>query len=348
VGAAQVFVKAAEIDEVKSRTMTQLGIATAAGIGVALLVSAIMATVFTGPIRALVSDMRIVSGGKLDHKTHPRSHDEIGVLAATFNQMTKSLKQAQEAQAEKQAIEHELNIANEIQTKLLPDRLPQIAGFDIFSYSVSAREVGGDYYDFMVIDPAHLGIVVADVSGKGIPGAMVMTMVRSLMRLASHREASPAETMRKVNRILAKDIRRGMFVTAIYSVLDVPRKTITVASAGHNPIVYYAAATKECRAVNPSGIALGFDKGRTFDENILEETIELKPGDRVVAYTDGIVEAMNEKQEEYGMERFTALVRDNAQLSSKDFVNAVMQAVAQHRGRAEQSDDITITTLRVE
>jgi sigma-B regulation protein RsbU (phosphoserine phosphatase) len=175
-----------------------------------------------------------------------------------------------------------------------------------------------------------------------------MTMVRSLLRLASHRETSPAETLKKVNRILAKDIRRGMFVTAIYAVLDVQRKWLTVASAGHNPMVFYEAKTATARPVNPSGIALGFDKGRTFDENIREEHIELKPGDRCVFYTDGVVEAMSEKQEEFGMERFTALVKDQAGRSSKDFTNGIVEELEGHRGRSEQSDDITITTLRVD
>jgi serine phosphatase RsbU (regulator of sigma subunit) len=343
-----LFVKADEIDRVRDSTMHQLMVATLAGIGIAVLLSIAVAAYLASPLRALVEDIRVVANGKLDHKTVARSSDEIGLVAAQFNEMTRSLRAAQKLEQERQAIEHELTIATEIQTKLLPERIPQIPGFDLFSFYLSAKEVGGDYYDFLVIDPTHLGIIVADVSGKGIPGAMVMTMVRSLLRLASHRETSPAETLKKVNRILAKDIRRGMFVTAIYAVLDVQRKWLTVASAGHNPMVLYEAKTGKSRPVNPSGIALGFDKGRTFDENIREENIELKPGDRCVFYTDGVVEAMSDKQEEFGMERFQELVNGTASRSSKDFTNAVVEELEAHRGRGEQSDDITITTLKVD
>ncbi len=348
VGYAIVDVKAADLDKVRDSIRTRTLLVTLVGIGVAIVLSILISTFIARPVRALVQDMKMVSAGNLDHRTVPRSSDEIGVLASAFNHMTKSLKAAQQAESERKAIEHELQIATEIQTKLLPERIPQIPGLDIFSFYLSAKEVGGDYYDFPVIDPQHLGICVADVSGKGIPGSMVMTMVRSLLRLASHREASPAETLKKVNRILAKDIRRGMFVTCNYSVLDVTRRVLTVASAGHNPMVYFCARTGEVRQVNPSGIALGFDKGPTFDENIREERIELQSGDRVVIYTDGVVEAMSAASEEFGMDRFVALVRDHAPRSSKDFVNAIIEALEGHRGKAEQSDDITITTLKVE
>jgi serine phosphatase RsbU (regulator of sigma subunit) len=348
VGYAHVYLKANDIDQVKGAIQSQVVVATGAGIGIAVLFSILVAAFLAAPLRALVSDMHAVAKGDLNHKTIPRSRDEIGQVAAQFNEMTRSLKHAQKSEQEKQAIEHELTIATEIQTKLLPDRIPQIPGYDLYSFYASAKEVGGDYYDFLVIDPTHLGIVVADVSGKGIPGSMVMTMVRSLIRLASHRETSPAETLKKVNRILAKDIRRGMFVTAIYAVLDVQRKVLTVSSAGHNPMVYFCAKTGASRQVNPPGIALGFDKGRTFDENIKEEAIELAPGDRIALYTDGVVEAMNERQEEFGMERFTELVGTSDAASSKELTNLIVQALEEHRGKAEQSDDITITALRVE
>lgn len=348
VGFAHVLLKADEIDRVKDAIYHQVVVGAGAGLGIAVLLSIAMAAFLASPLRSLVTDMRAVAAGDLNHKTIPRSRDEIGQVAAQFNEMTRSLKHAQKSEQEKQAIEHELTIATEIQTKLLPDRIPQIPGYDLYSFYASAKEVGGDYYDFLVIDPTHLGIVVADVSGKGIPGSMVMTMVRSLIRLASHRETSPAETLKKVNRILAKDIRRGMFVTAIYAVLDVSRKVLTVSSAGHNPMVYFSAKTGEARQVNPPGIALGFDKGRTFDENIKEEAIELAPGDRIALYTDGVVEAMDERQEEFGMERFMEIVGRGEAANAKELTNLMVQALEEHRGKAEQSDDITITALRVE
>ena len=199
-----------------------------------------------------------------------------------------------------------------------------------------------------MIDQAHLGIIVADVAGKGIPGAMVMTMARSLVRLASVRNVSPGDTFKKVNRILAKDIRRGMFVTSAYMVLNVKTRTLKVASAGHNPVVLYRAKSGQNELLKPKGIALGFDKGTIFDNNIQETEVQLEPGDRLVTYTDGVNEAMNNESEEFGDDRFYTLVKDHARKSSKEFVEALVRELDAHRGDAEQSDDITIVTLSVD
>ena len=206
---ASVFVSAAKIDDVNDRLYQRIALVTAIGAFAGIILTAVIAAVLSRPIRLLETDISIVAEGNLEHETVPRSRDEIGALAHAFNIMTRNLKAASAHAAERKAIERELAIATEIQTKLLPERIPQIPGLDVHSFYLSAKEVGGDYYDFIVIDQTHLGIIVADVSGKGIPGSMVMTMARSLVRLASVRNVSPADTFKKVNRILAKDIRRG-------------------------------------------------------------------------------------------------------------------------------------------
>lgn len=346
-GWVSVFLESQSIEEVGKKTIQNILIITLLAVVGSVIVIVMIATIFTRPIRVLQDDIARVAGGNLDHKTIPQSNDEIGALAQVFAVMVKNLRSAQAHEADRKAIERELSIANEIQTKLLPDRLPQIPGFDIHRFYESAKEVGGDYYDFLVIDQRHLGLVVADVSGKGIPGSMVMTMVRSLLRLASVRNFSPADTFKKVNRILAKDIRRGMFVTAIYMVFDIVDKKLKVASAGHNPLIVYRAETKTVELVKPKGIALGFDKGPTFDKSIKELEIQLNPGDRIVAYTDGVNEAMNIDEEEFGDEALYKLVQRHAAESSEEFINKLVAAVKEHQGEAEQSDDITIATLAV-
>jgi len=346
-GWASIFLDAQAIQEVRSRTFRSILMITIVGAIAAVIFTLIIAAILTKPVRRLQSDMEIVASGDLDHRTVVASNDEIGALAQVFSVMTRNLATAQQKEANQKALERELSIATEIQQKLLPERIPEIPGLDIDRYYEAAKEVGGDYYDFLVIDQRHLGIVVADVSGKGIPGSMVMTMVRSLLRLASVRNFSPADTFKKVNRILAKDIKRGMFVTAIYMVFDIVDRKLKVASAGHNPLVVYRAATKSCQLVKPQGIALGFDKGPVFDTNIKEVEIELKPGDRLVAYTDGVNEAMDADEEEFGDDHFYELIRQHADLNSTDFVAKIMQAIRKHRGGAEQSDDITIATLAV-
>lgn len=347
-GWVSVFLDAQAIEDITNKTKRNIYIITILGSIAAVVVIVLIATLFTRPIRQLQIDMALVASGNLEHKTSIDTNDEIGALAAVFDVMTDNLKMAQDQEADRKALERELSIATEIQENLLPQRVPDIPGFDIHRYYASAKEVGGDYYDFLILNQRHLGIVVADVSGKGIPGSMVMTMVRSLLRLASVNNLSPSDTFKRVNRILHRDIRRGMFVTAIYMVLDIVDKKLRVASAGHNPLVVFRAESNTVELVKPKGIALGFDRGPIFDANIREVEIELKPGDRIVAYTDGVNEAMDGNEEEFGDDKFYELVREHASRSSSEFTQFIVEALNKHRGDADQSDDITLATLAVQ
>lgn len=308
-------------------------------VGVALTVSK--------PIKVLLHDMEVVAGGDLGHKTRATSSDEVGALAVEFNHMTHSLLEAQKAEAEIQRVENELELAREIQMKLLPPRLPSVRGFDMFATYKPAREVGGDYYDFFPIDKVRMGIIVADVSGKGIPGSMVMATTRTILRFVAAGNTSASDTLAKTNQMVAADIRRGMFVTAFYLVLDAREKTLLCSSAGHNPMVVMRASG-ELEQINPNGIALGFDKGAIFNRTIKEQAIKLESGDRIVLYTDGVVEAMNAKNEEYTDERFYEFVKKHDDLNSEKFVQALLADLERHKGRAEQHDDITIVTLKVQ
>lgn len=347
VPSVSVFVNASMLDQVKEELWHRIAAVTLCGALAGVLLTVLISAVLTNPVRTLENDLRVVAGGDLSHQTPILSRDEIGSLAHVFNIMTRNLQTAQNNAAERKSFERELSICKEIQEKLLPERIPAIPGYDIQSHYRSAKEVGGDYYDFIVIDQTHLGIIVADVAGKGVPGAMVMTMARSLVRLASVRNVSPADTFKKVNRILAKDIRRGMFVTAAYMVLNVKTRKLKVASAGHNPVVLFRAATGELELLKPNGIALGFDKGTIFDNHIKEVEVQLETGDRIVSYTDGVNEAMDAAGEEFGDDKFHAVVKESSRKTSKEFVEAIVKALDGHRAGAEQSDDITITTLAV-
>ncbi len=314
------------------------------GTGIAIWIS----TLITEPIKLLMYDMQEVSGGNLAHQTVARSKDEIGMLAATFNRMTQALEAAHKQEVEAKALEHDLAIAEEIQSNLVPKRMLKIPGYDISAYYRPSKEVGGDYYDFLEIDDDHDGIIVADVSGKGVPGSLVMTMARAFIRMKSERSgnASPADALMHVNRMLAQDIKKGMFVTALYGILDKRTNEIRLASAGHNPLVVWRAATGAIELANPNGIALGFDKGPVFERTVKEEKISLGHGDRVVLYTDGVVEAMDEKSREFTDERFRKLVQQLATRDSNQMLNLIAKALDEHKGAALQSDDITIVTLR--
>lgn len=298
------------------------------------------------PAKVLIRDMNIVAGGNLEHKTRAHSGDEIGAIATEFNEMTRKLLVAHEAEKEAERLENELDMAREIQMKLLPPRVPRVKGLDMDAVYKPAKEVGGDYYDFFPIDKEHLGIIVADVSGKGIPGSMVMATTRTILRFVASGNTSAADTLAKTNAIVAADIKRGMFVTAFYLVFDARQRTLLCASAGHNPMVVVRSDGK-VELINPNGIALGFDKGPIFQRTIKEEEVRLQSGDRIVLYTDGVVEAMNSESQEYTDERFYAFCKDHQKDESKPFIRALLADLDEHKGAAEQHDDITIVTIRV-
>ena len=323
-----------------------------AGFGMVFLAIGVAASFLLGaliakPAKTLIADMERVAQGDYEHGTQAVSGDEIGEIAAQFNHMTQALRELREKGKDVERLGLELDAASEIQASLLPPKIPNIPGYDVFPFYRSAKEVGGDYYDFFPIDREKLAMVVADVSGKGIPGSMVMATTRTTLRILGPECETAAETLRQTNKLVAKDMSRGMFVTVIFAMLNVRAREMTVCSAGHNPMVVYRERTGKCELVNPAGIALGFDKGPVFDRTLKEYSTRLEPGDRVVMYTDGVVEAMNENQDEYGDQRFYDFAREHARMRSKDFALAVVRDIERHRGAADQHDDITISTFRV-
>ncbi|MHC4886085.1 MAG: SpoIIE family protein phosphatase, partial [Planctomycetota bacterium] len=346
LGTAYLTLSAAKIEDELGKMNRLMALVGCGAVLIAAGLCIYLARMVTNPVHILINDMNIVAQGDLNHKTHAHSSDEIGAIAEQFNDMTQQLLQARDAEKEAQRIEDELEMARDIQMTLLPKKIPQIKGLDIEACYFPAKEVGGDYYDFLGIDKEHLGIVVADVSGKGIPGSMVMGTTRTILRFTAAGNPSAADTLARTNRVVAADIRRGMFVTAFYLVLNVRTGEMLAASAGHNPMVVFRAATNDVELVNPNGIALGFDKGVLFDKTIKQQSVKLFRGDRVVLYTDGVVESMDPQSEEYTDERLYEFAKQHKDLSSKEFINALLADVRSHQDTAEQHDDITIVSFR--
>lgn len=347
---AMLIMSAKEIDKQVSSLRNQLFLfgllLVGAGVGLALG----LASKITRPINALVEDINVVAKGDLDYESDVpnQTSDEVGLLAMAFNRMTCSLRDAQEKDRDRERMEAELNSAKAVHAELLPKKMPQLPGIDIFTAYNSAKEVGGDYYDFIPVgDVEHLALCVADVSGKGIPGSMVMGTTRTILRMMAVNNLSASDVLSKTNFHVSRDIKRGMFVTCMYAILNVRTKEMTVASAGHNPMLIWRQATRTVEKVRPNGIALGFDKGPVFNKTMKEEKVKLYPGDRVLLYTDGVVESMNEKREEWGDEALDQFCLKNATLASKEFVRLLIKALEDHQGQAEQHDDITITTFRI-
>jgi hypothetical protein len=235
--------------------------------------------------------------------------------------------------------------ATNIQFSLLPGQIPDIPGYDMRVFYESMDDVGGDYYDFIPIDGVeNLGIIIADASGHGFSGAMVMTMARSLVRMLALRNPSAKSTMIKLNKFLTRDIKNVMFLTTMYMVLNIHTRTLQITNAGHNPLILFRGGRHQL--INPTGMAIGFDAGPLFEKTLKDAIIQLQPGDRIIAYTDGVVEAMNKSHEEFGMERFLEIVHEHGNKSSSEFVRTLMGDLRRWLGGVAQNDDITVLTFR--
>jgi sigma-B regulation protein RsbU (phosphoserine phosphatase) len=244
-------------------------------------------------------------------------------------------------------LQQDLEIARKIQGKLLPPK-PTLPGYDFEVYYQPAGEVGGDFYDFLPMDGGKMGLLVADASGKGLAGALLMVEARAMIRAMAAVTSSPREILTAVNKVLLRDLEKGRFVTAFFALLDPKKHTMTVANAGHTPMLLCRELGKLIVSIAPKGLILGVVPDAKFGEGLVEETVPLYPGDRFLLYTDGVSELMNPVSEEFGMERLETWMRVNSHLWSEDVVRSLTDALEHHRAGQQQSDDITILTGRLE
>lgn len=308
----------------------------------------LLSNFFVKPIQKLTKGVLEIGNGDLESRIPVESNDEFGEIARAFNEITLKFKQAQKNVLEQERLQKEMQVAQEIQHTLLPSKFPQVDGYEISTIYRAAKEVGGDYFDFVWVDDDTLGIVVADVSGKGVPGSLVMTMIRTALRLEARGKKSAADVLAKVNNFVSDDVKKGMFVTIFYIILDSKRRVINYASAGHNPMILYRGETKSTYFLNPKGIPVGLDllEENSFEKSIRKENIKLKKDDMLIIYTDGITEAMNRKKEQFGEERFSNLIREYGHYSPQAFVKRLDAELANFTGNAPQNDDITLVVIK--
>lgn len=242
--------------------------------------------------------------------------------------------------------QHELEVAARIQTSLLPRQIPRVHGFEFAPWYRPCQFVSGDLYDFIEIDDQYLALVVADVSGHGVPAAMVMAQVRTLLRAEATRHVAPKDTLIRVNRLLAKDLPRGMFVTCFYVLLDLPTGTLHCASAGHNPMLFWETDRRELVVVNPNGLALGIDKGPLFEKTVRQQKLIMQKGDLFVLYTDGLVEAQNPRDELFGIRRLCDWIRTLGAAKLEEGVRTLVAQIDDFQAGAPPKDDLTIVCVR--
>jgi serine phosphatase RsbU (regulator of sigma subunit)/anti-sigma regulatory factor (Ser/Thr protein kinase) len=301
------------------------------------------------PFHSLADWVRQVGQGTIDEdEIDIDASDELGEIAQAFNLMTNKFREAQVNVIEQQRLQKELQVAQEIQQMLLPSDFPQVKGYELASYYEAAKEVGGDLFDFVEVDSDTIGICVADVAGKGVPGSLIMTMIRTALRLEARGNKNPAEVLSKVNRFVTDDMKRGMFVTMFYLVLDSRNRIIHYASAGHNPMILYRGSTKQTYYLNPSGFPVGIQLPdiTLFDQKIQTDSIRLREDDLLMLYTDGVTEAMNPKRELYREERFLDVIRRFSNYDVSEFIQRVKEDIKHHTQGYPQNDDITFVSIK--
>lgn len=345
LGEVHIGLSQSLIDALIQSAVMQIVILAIGFVLTGIVVTFILVSVIVRPIKALEAGAMIIGQGNLDYSISVKSQDEIGNLANVFNRMTSDLKSAQKNLIEKEKMEQELETARKIQAVLLPKEDPVVPGIEIVSFYKSAKEVGGDYYDFHRLSDKLLGMTVADVSGKGVPGSLGMVMTRSILRSQVYL-ADAYKILTKTNALLFKDIKRGMFVTMFYVLIDLQRKIINCANAGHNPMILGHKGGK-VELYNPAGIALGLDSGERFDKKMQAVNIPLKPGDVFLIYTDGVTEAMNKQDQEFTEERLAQVVSRSVDGTAKQITEIVVNELMEFVGGAEQHDDITLLTVKV-
>jgi sigma-B regulation protein RsbU (phosphoserine phosphatase) len=272
---------------------------------------------------------------------------DFDVVQSVADQAAYSLQYAQVYQqlSEKKRLDHEIEVAREIQRVLLPAHAPAITGFHCAALNIPAQQVSGDYFDFIRVDDDNWGVVVADVSGKGVPASLIMTMCRSVLRSVAPGRMSPAQVLSELNRQLYPDIREDMFITMLYLVLH-RTGTVTLARAGHETPLLWRAATRLTEIVESPGMALGIDPGDIFDEVIQDVTLAMEPRDTLVAYTDGINEALDDEGNEFGLDQLKDCLQTAGPSGVDPLVTAIIDRVQRFSSGHPQNDDITLAAVQ--
>lgn len=329
-----------------NRTVLLIGVA---GFIFLFLVVVLISSTITRPLHDLARTTTEIARGSLDMALPlSRRNDEVGDLTRSFEDMRLALKEyisnLKETTAAKERYESELKIARSIQMNFLPKHFPPFPEkkeFEIFATLESAKEVGGDLYDFFLLDEEHLFISIGDVSGKGVPAALFMAAAKTLMKGTASREMEPSEILRRVNHELCRDNEAIMFVTVFCGILHFKTGELRYSNAGHNPPLVMGSDDRARWLDLPAGYFLG-----VFEEGVFEtRSIRLCPGETLILYTDGVTEAMNPEKALFSEDRLVRVLEESSTAAPDLLVRKITQAVKNFAGEEPQSDDITILVL---
>ena len=272
---------------------------------------------------------------------------DLELLNAAANQIAVSLENARlyQSESEKIKIERDLDLARKIQQGLLPKSIPNLSGLDICGEMIPAMQVGGDYYDLIPLSDTKLFVAVGDVSGKGLSASLYMTKLQTMIQISTKNSTSPREILIEINKRLYESIERNWFITMTLALFDTETRTVKFCRAGHMPLITANNGTVE--SIKTEGIGLGLEKGEVFDRTLKEVELEIKSDQIFAFFSDGITEAMNEKDEMFGEDKLTEILKGKSNNRSSDVMQNVWDEIKDFRGKAQVNDDMTMVIVKV-
>ena len=314
---------------------------------ISVLSGFLLAKSITASVHNLFEGTERIKKGDLNYQIKVGAPDQLGDLATSFNSMTDSVKNLLKERAEKERLAESLRIARQMQQNLLPKEIQSLGGMDISTMNIPAEEVCGDYYDILRRTDHEVGIVVADVSGKGPSAALYMAEVKGVILSMSQRPVNPRQFLVDANNILGPTLDAKNFITMTYAMIDEQKRTMVMSRAGHNPILHYRASDEVVDVVQPGGIGLGLARNGIFERTLEEVERKLESGDVLVFYTDGLTEAMNSQNELYGLNRLSDILLQNKHLSAEQMKGAIFGDLQLFLQNNPPQDDITLVLLKV-
>lgn len=339
----------------RSSTLQKIAYGMMAGIALSFLFIEVVSLAFgfllarsiTSSVHTLFEGTERIRSGDLNYRIPVKTRDQLGDLAVSFNQMTDSIKEFVSVRAEKERLAESLQIARQMQEKLLPGAIASVAGVDMATLNVAAQEMCGDYYDVIRKSDHEMGIIIADVSGKGPSAALYMAEVKGVILSLSSRTLDPKELLVEANQILSPTLDSRNFITMTFAMVDAKARVMKICRAGHNPMLHYCAESGKVEILQPQGIGLGLSKNGIFEKTLVEIERSLCTGDVIVFYTDGLTEAMNEKRELFGLDRLSEIIVKNASLSSDQIKAAILHDLHRFLKDGLPQDDVTLVLLKV-
>jgi sigma-B regulation protein RsbU (phosphoserine phosphatase) len=303
----------------------------------------------TNAVHSLDRGTEFLKRGDFSQRIVVRSDDQLGSLADSFNQMTEYIQRLVKERVQKERLDRELEIAKDVQERLFPDSAPRMDRMDIAGICLPARIVSGDYYDFLSLGSQELGLAVGDICGKGISAALLMANLQATLRsnvmnlrsVGTGEDKTVAGVVERLNRQIYSFTAANKFASFFYAVYDDARQTLTYCNAGHNPPLYFNG--NRVRRLDTGGTVVGIFEDAQYDQ----ETIQMKKGDLFLAYTDGIVECVNEYGEEFGERRLIQLIEDNRHLAAASIKDKIVEQVQSWTFAEEREDDMTLIVARI-